>query len=132
MAAGENLANLQRMYAAFTAGDRETVAELIDPEFRLDDRVVPEASPTRTGPEAIWENAEYAKEAFGDVTWVPVEVIDLDDRVLVRVQVSGTGRATALPVEADIGHVYEMRDGKTVGLTVFRTWDEAKAFAGVE
>ena len=129
--ASENLVTLQRAFAAFTAGDMETVGELIDPEFEVDDRVVPEANPTRRGPGALAENAEQVKEAFGDVAWEPREVIDLDDRILVRVHVTGKGHATELPVEGDVGHVYSMRNGKAIGVVIFRTWEEAKQHAGV-
>jgi ketosteroid isomerase-like protein len=129
--ATQGLLNLQRAFAAFTAGDMETVGELIDPEFEVDDRVVPEASPTRRGAEALAENAEQVKEAFGDVAWEPREVIDLDDRILVRVHVTGKGQATALPIATEVGHVYTMRNGKAVRLVILRTWEEAKDHAGI-
>ncbi len=33
--------------------------------------------------------------------------------------------------DQDIGHLWKLRDGRAVSLRIFRTWDEARAAAGV-
>jgi hypothetical protein len=48
------------------------------------------------------------REAFGDITWEPREIVDLGDRVLVRVHL-GEG---------------------AVRLDIFRTWEEARRATG--
>jgi ketosteroid isomerase-like protein len=70
------------------------------------------------------------REAFGDITWEPREIVDLGDRVLVRVHLSAKGQRTALPIEEDIGHIYTLNEGKAVRLDIFRTWEEARRATG--
>ena len=75
---------------------------------------------------------DQIRDVFGDVRWQPLEFLDLGDRVLVRVRIAGTAGLTALPVEQDLGHLYTLRDGLVTRLDIFRTWDEARAAAGLE
>jgi hypothetical protein len=128
--AAEDVARLRRAFDAFAQGDLETAFSYIDPSFEIDDRVI--TSPSGRGPEALVQNAAQVREVFGDVTWKPMEIIDLDDRLLVRVHVTGTGEHTALQIDDDVGHIYTFKDGKATKLDIFRTWEEARAHAGVE
>src|SRR5688500_15399092 len=100
----ENVDRTKRAFDAFTRGDLETAFEFIHPSFEVDDRVVPEANPTKRGPDALVENAGQVYEAFGEISWQPVEIVDLNDRVLVRVRVTAKGKHTALPIDEDVGH----------------------------
>jgi ketosteroid isomerase-like protein len=129
--ASENVERTKRAFDAFTRGDLETAFEFIDPSFEVDDRVVPEASPTKRGPDALVENAGQVYEAFGEIRWEPREIVDLGDRVLVRVRVTARGKHTALPIDDDVGHVYTLKGDKAVKLVIYRTWDEARAAAGL-
>jgi ketosteroid isomerase-like protein len=128
----ENVTRLMEAYEAFGRGDMDAVAELIDPEFRTEDRILIESDPTERGPAALIANTNLVKEAFGDMTWEPQEVVELGDKIAVRVRGRGTGTATSLPFEEDIGNVYTVRDGRAIKLDIFRTWPEARAAAGLE
>jgi ketosteroid isomerase-like protein len=128
--AAEDVARLKRAFAAFAEGDLETALSFVDPSFEIEDRVI--SSPPGRGPEALIQNAAQVREVFGDVSWEPMEIIDLGDRLLVRVHVTGTGDHTSLPIDEDVGHIYAFKGGKATKLDIFRTWDEAKAQAGVE
>jgi ketosteroid isomerase-like protein len=120
---------LKRAFDAFASGDLETVFAFIDPAFEINDRVI--GSPSARGPEALIANAAEVRDAIGDVSWEPREIVDLGDRALVKVHVAGAGQHTLLPVEGDVGHIYTLRDGKAVKLDIFRTWEEALEAAGL-
>src|SRR5262249_56365264 len=127
----ESVEDLKRAFEAFERGDVDEVLPLIDPDFEIGDRIVPEGGPHLRGPEALTANVAQVREVFGDVTWRAREVIDLDDRLLVRVRMEATADHTALPFAEDIGHVYTLKHGRIVRLDIFRTWDEALAAAGL-
>jgi ketosteroid isomerase-like protein len=129
--ADDNVARFERAFDAFTKGDMETALEHIDPSFEVDDRVAPEANPSERGPEALIANSAQVYEAFGEISWEPVEIVDLGDRVLVRVRMTAVGRATSLPIDEDVGHLYTMEGIKAVKLVIYRTWDEAREAAGL-
>lgn len=121
----ENVEGVKRAFEAFARGDLEAAFELIDPSFEIHDRVIPEASPSGQGPNALIANVGMVREAFGDVVWEPREIVDRGDRVLVRVHMSAKGHHTSLPIEEEVGHIYTLREGKAVRLDIFRTWKEA-------
>jgi ketosteroid isomerase-like protein len=121
----ENAERVRRAFDAFARGDLETAFEFIDSSFEVHDRVIPEASPSKRGPDALIENVGLVREAFGDVLWEPREIVDLGDRVLVRVHMSAQGHHTSLPIDEDVGHIYTLSNGKAVRLDIYRTWAEA-------
>ena len=69
-------------------------------------------------------------DAFGDLDWEAQEIVDLEDRVLVRVRLTARGKHSALPIDEEVGHVYTIENGKAVKLEIFRTWAEAREAAG--
>lgn len=126
----ENVERVKRAFAALSEGDFEAALEHIDPSFEVDDRVAPEANPTERGPGALVTNLRTVTEAFGDLDWEAQEIVDLEDRVLVRVRLTARGKHSALPIDEEVGHVYTIEDGKAVKLDIFRTWAEAREAAG--
>lgn len=128
----ENVEMVERNYEALDRGDLQSALATIAPEFEIGARAVPEAAPDAKGPEAMVAIIDQIRDVFGDVRWQPLEFLDLGDRVLVRVRIAGTAALTALPVEQDLGHLYTLRDGLVTRLDIFRTWDEARAAAGLE
>jgi ketosteroid isomerase-like protein len=126
----ENVERTERAFAAFSRGDLETAFEFIDPSFEVNDRVVPEANPSERGPDALIANVGQVREAFGDITWEPREIVDRGDQVVVRVHISALGHHTSLPINEDVGHLYTLEEGKAVRLDIYRTWAEALESAG--
>jgi ketosteroid isomerase-like protein len=134
--ASENVDRLRRGFEAFARGDIEAVEEVIDPEFEIENSILIDALPSVRGVEALQVNTDKVREAFGDFTWEPQEIVEVGDRILVRVRIAGEGRSTALPMEQlspnlDIGHLWTLQDGRAISLRIFRTWDEARAAAGL-
>jgi ketosteroid isomerase-like protein len=135
--AGENVERLQLAFEAFARGDIDAVAENIDPDFQIEDSILIDAWPSVRGVEALKVNADKFREAFGDVSWEPQEIVELGDQILFRVRLEGEGRTTSLAMEQlnpdqDIGHPWTLRDGRALSLRIYRTWGEARAAAGMQ
>ena len=126
----ENLAALRRGFDAVRRGDLGAAADMLDPSFEIGERLVPETRPDVRGPEALLANVAEIREVFGDVTWEPLEFVDVGDRLLVRVLLEGTAEHTALPIAEEIGHVYTFREGRATRLDIYRSWAEAQRAGG--
>ena len=119
-------------YEAFSRGDHDAALAAIDPEFEVRDRIIPEVVGKR-GPAALIENVRMVREVFGEVTYEPREFVELDDAVLIRVHATVVGAAhTGLSFDMDIGQLWTLREGRAIALDIYRTWDEARAAAGLE
>jgi len=135
--ASENVERMQRAFDAFARGDMDAVGEYVDSEFEIEESILIDALPSARGVEALKVNTDKTREAFGDFTWEPQEMVEVGDQILVRVRIAGVGRSTALAMEQlthdqDIGQLWTLRAGRAVSLRVFRTWDEARAAAGLQ
>jgi ketosteroid isomerase-like protein len=128
----ESVTNMRRAFDAFTQGDLETVGRFVDPGFEIEDRILPEGSPSERGVEALVANTAKVREVFGDASWEPRQILDLGDRILVKVHFQGSGQATKLPTGTDVGQIFTLRNGRAVKLDVYRSWAEARAAAGLE
>ena len=64
--------------------------------------------------------------------YVPEELIDCGDSVLVRVTLRGKGRGSGIPLEQEVFQLYEVRDGKAWRVSVFSTEEEARRAAGLD
>jgi hypothetical protein len=86
----ESVTNLRRGFEAFMAGDLETVENLVDPSLEIEDRILPEGSPDERGVAALVANSAQVREVFGEASWEPQEIVDLGDRILVKLDVYRT------------------------------------------
>jgi ketosteroid isomerase-like protein len=130
--ASESVVNMRRAFEAWAEGDLQTVEKFVDPSFEIEDRILPEGSPSERGVEALVANTARVREVFGDATWEPREIVELGDRILVRVHFEGSGQSTRLQTATDVGQIFTLRNGRAVKLDVFRSWSEARAAAGLE
>ena len=128
----QDVDQLRTAWDAYSRGDFETAFQAVDPEFELHDHMIPEASAAGVGAEALLVNRGQVGEAFTDQTYEPLEFIDLEDRILVRVRGRGKGRHTGLDVEEETGQLWTLRDGLAVRLDVYRTWAETRRAAGLK
>jgi ketosteroid isomerase-like protein len=58
-------------------------------------------------------------------------VLDVDDKVVVVVSMTGRGRGSDVPVEGRFVQVWTLRDGKAVSLRDYATKAEALEAAGL-
>jgi ketosteroid isomerase-like protein len=83
------------------------------------------------GAGAIRRDLDRQREAWGEAHYEPVEIIRLDDRILVLVDVSVTGKASGAPVSVEGAHIFTVRDGKVVKVQAFTDRGRARAAAGL-
>jgi hypothetical protein len=70
-------------------------------------------------------------EPISDVRWVPEHVIDLGDRWVLRLGMSGTGRRSGVPTHETWGTVYHMSPRGRIARQDFHwTWEDALAATG--
>jgi ketosteroid isomerase-like protein len=127
-----NVAVVKENFEAFERGDLDSLNARLAPDFEIGERVVPEGAPAVKGPQALARTVAELRDAFGDISFRPLEFLDLGERVLVRVRIEGTAGRGALSIEEDIAHLYTLRDGLVARLDVYRSWPEGREAAGLE
>ncbi len=130
----ENLAVVRRGYELYEAGDLEGVADLFSDAAEVADAgglgVTGSAAGTRSGPEGFLRANEEALEAFDEYRVETAEFIDAGEAVVVPVRISGRGRASGVPLDARLTHLWVLREGKVIRGEVYRTTEEALEAAG--
>lgn len=113
----DNVASVERMYAAFGKGDVPTVIGALDPEvewWEAENFIYADGNPYN-GPQAVltgvfmrlgsdWEN--FAVE--------PKEILDAGDTTVTYGYYTGTHKGTGKSVRAQFAHFFTFRDGRVV------------------
>ena len=129
--AAEDVEQLRAAFDAFARGDLETALARVAPDFVINDRVIVEDTTDLRGPDGLRETQRRLTEGFSAVRFEPLELIDLGGRILARVRFRGTGATTEIPVELEVGQIWELRDGLATRCDVYPSWDEARGAAGL-
>jgi ketosteroid isomerase-like protein len=97
-----------------------------DFEVRPDASVFPEAKPFRSGDEFRRFLSEIDEGWEGGATTSAIrEIFSVGDRVVVRVEWGGTGRASGIDLRSNLSSVWTVEDGKVVKIEYF--FDHARA-----
>jgi ketosteroid isomerase-like protein len=128
MASTQDVETLRAGYEAFNRRDFDALMELLDPdiEWRQDASVAPDADVFR-GREGTERFFTAILSDFDHLEFVPEEIIDADDQVVVVVAAHGRGKASGAEVAAKFTHLWTIRDGKGVRAVFYA--DHAKALA---
>ena len=110
---------------------RKTLDEWVEPlhpEAELHQaREIPD-SDSYYGREEIIRGISLWLEEWERFRFLPAEVIDCGgDRWFMRIHLTGKAKASGLPIESDVFHVWTFRDGAPWRCDIF--WDEAEARA---
>lgn len=88
----------------------------------LDERV---PSRLRSSPDAvIGESVDLPR-------WKPERFFDLQERVLVRVRLSGRGSKTGREIETRIAHLWTFEPSQQARLCVYHDWESALGAVGL-
>jgi ketosteroid isomerase-like protein len=122
----ENVDVIRAMYEHWARG--EFPATFIDPDI-VHSRIgaqTPDMEGEWRGLEAFsGAFAEYL-QAFSDLRIKAEEIIDLDDeRVLVLSRQTAEGKLSGVPIDSELGELFELRAGKVVSYESY--WDRAEA-----
>ena len=105
------------------------MADLIDENIVITGQITPDGRPAQ-GREGLLANLKRVGEAFEELSYRPVELIDLGERVLAHVRVSGTGRE-GIRTEFKFGQLWTVEDGKAVRVENYAGWAHAREAAGL-
>jgi ketosteroid isomerase-like protein len=130
MGSERDLEVLRAAYADWARGDF-TRGDMWDP--RVEFVVAGVESRTYTGPEGVREGWFDFLSAWDDFLVEGVEYIDTpqDDTYLVFTHLSGRGKESNVPIDADTANTVVMRNGKIVRFELFWDRDEALEAAGL-
>jgi uncharacterized protein len=127
---GRNVEPVKAAYAAFAVGDIPTVLGLMQHDIRWEEA---ENSPydgsTAVGPDAVVEEVFMKLGSEWDGFTVTVEeLLDCGDRVVAVGRYSGTYKQTGEPLDAQLVHIWTVRDGK---LATFNQYTDTLQYAAV-
>ena len=126
----DNLTILKVGYEAFAKGDIPTVLGLFDPtiEWNEAEHGTYWTGGAFHGPQEI-VNGVFARihNDFGDFRFEIGRMVAAVDTVLVEARCRGTGKATGKPLNAQVAHVWDFRDGKIIKWQEYTdTWQFAQ------
>ena len=118
---------IRGLYARFMTGDMDDAVELVDPDVVvMDAEELPDGRTYR----GRADMAGALRELYEMFDGPTVDVQDLrvgPDRAVALLRVHGRGRGGGVPIDADIAHVFLVRDDSIVEMRVFL--DHAAALA---
>jgi ketosteroid isomerase-like protein len=128
--AEDDAKRLRDAYEAFNRGGVEAILERLDPEIHVKDRETMPDAATYHGRAGFRKLFEVLLEAFDDVQYEVKEVVDREPHMVVVLRQHVRGRGSGITMGGGTVHLWEMRDGRAVSLTVFGT--TAKAMASLD
>jgi ketosteroid isomerase-like protein len=126
-----NVDRLRAGYEALDRGDIGPVRDFLHPEAEMHDRPeIPDAT-TYRGWEGIVHSVRASEETFDDFHFLPEQFLENDDKIVVIIRMVGKGRASGVPVEERIAHLWTVRDGRGVVLRAYSSPADALEAAGL-
>ena len=123
-----DVARARAALAAFGTGDLDHLMRQFHPDFV---GVVPpelSAEPdTYRGHAGIRRYLESFREYVDGLRFVPEDIIDAGDAVVVAMRIEGRGRGSGVPFEQRLANRITVRDGLIDSMTAYATIDEALA-----
>ncbi len=131
----ENVERLREMFAIFNERGVEAatdaLGDLLAPDFMLEEAVDLPDPGAFSGKEALIANLAKLEESFEELQIEPLEVVDLDDKLVAVVSMRGRGRGSSAPVETTFAQLWFLRDGKAMSLRDYATKAEALEAVGL-
>jgi ketosteroid isomerase-like protein len=118
---------LRRGYEAFNEGGVRAILELLDPDIHIRERGTMPDRATYHGRAGVQKFFDVIVEAFDDLQYEVDEVIDKGSHVVVVLRQLVHGRGSGIRMAGRTVHVWELRNGRPVALTIFGTPEQALA-----
>jgi len=126
--------DIERLRAGYDALDRDDISvvrEFIHPQAEMHDRPeIPDAT-TYVGWDGIVHSLRASRETFDDFHFIPEEFFEQGDKIVVILRMTGVGRASGVPVEERIAHLWTVADGRGVALQAYTSPADALEAAGL-
>jgi ketosteroid isomerase-like protein len=126
-----NVELVRTIYDRFRAGDDKGALALHHPEIEVHDRPEAPDPQVHRGHEGVLAALNESRSAFEGLDLVPEEFLDPSDHVVVVFRFQGTGRASGIPIDERLCHLWTIRDGKAVRMEVHSRREQALRAAGV-
>ena len=132
----ENLDKIARLYDEFLSRpERVTdpaILQFFDPavEVRQSASIIG-TEETFHGYDGLARSAQEVFEAFRDLRWVPIRLIDSGDQVVATVESRGYGKHSDVEVKVRVGHVWTLRGGRIVAWHVYMDPTQALEAVGL-
>jgi ketosteroid isomerase-like protein len=125
----ENVEIIREMFAIVNErgvkAATDSLGDMLAPEFGLEEAAELPDPASYTGRDAFIANMAKLEESFEELRLEPVEVVDLGEKVIVVVSMSGRGRGSSAAVQMTFAQLWLLRDGKAVSLRDYATREEA-------
>ena len=112
--------------AAYQQGDEETLKGFFDPGIEIYSEPGMINSGSFTGWDGFRQWIAQWEEAWDEINYEPLELIDVDDRLLVaRVRVTGRGAGSGLEINREFAYLWEIRDGRAIRFHLYGSPERA-------
>jgi ketosteroid isomerase-like protein len=129
--ASRNVENVIAAYERFNSGDRVPSLDYWHEDGTYAASSEDPDSAVHRGWAAIRQQFANWAEAYPDLKVEPLEIRENGDMIFAWVRFSGHGESSGLPIDMELAHVSEMRDGKVVHLVEYMDRAEGLAAAGL-
>lgn len=129
--AESNSERVVEAYRALERGDVDAAQALLAPDVELRDRAESPDPKVYRGREGFAASVDESLESFDELRFVPEQAFEHGDHVVVVVAMSGRGRASGVPVEERIAHLWTVRDGIATRLQAYTDPADALEAAGL-
>ncbi len=119
---------LRHAYAAFNSGSGVDWS-LMDPSIRHDQTEGLFLDGVFYGPEGVRAALEEIEMDWEGLSFEMLDVVELENRVLVLLRMRARVRDSQAELDAQVGHVWEFRDGRAVRWDVYA--DHASALRAI-
>jgi ketosteroid isomerase-like protein len=111
---------------AYQQGDDETLRDLMHPDVEIYAEPGMINAGTFTGFEGFKQWTRQWEEAWEEISYEPVEFIEVDDtHLVVRVHVVGRGAGSGVETDREYGYLYEIEDGRSRRFHLYDTAEKA-------
>jgi uncharacterized protein len=127
----ENVEASRRVWSRFLADDIPGTLAFLDDEIEVHDVPgLPDAG-VYHGHQGYLDQIAKFREAFSEMTYEPLEFIDVGDKVVSVIRATGVAKVGGIEGEATYAQVETWRQGKIVVIQYFLSKNEALEAAGV-
>jgi ketosteroid isomerase-like protein len=128
----EDVEVVRRIYEDWSAVDLGL--EHLDPDFELHQTVsLIDSARVFRGHDGLLRAANELNSDPRRLSWEPEDIVDApDNRIVVRFRLRGLGRASGIPVDMHLVHVWTFRDGLAIRCDTYESLPEALEAAGLQ
>jgi ketosteroid isomerase-like protein len=128
----ENADIVRDVYRRWQRDGFGVVPELMDPDIEYVNPPYAVEPGIRRGHAGFAIAARSLLSVYDDYSVTATRIYDAGDTIVVVARVATRSRANAVPIEADRGYVFDVRDGKITRFAWFTNPAEALEAAGLE